>query len=67
MKTKEMVRQRIDNGNYPHYQTKRGRLLWVDDSHYDNYSSVTNTKILRDVFGKFWGYSDNLNIEKLQD
>jgi len=48
----------------PHYITKRGKFLWIDDEHYDDYSSAANCKILIGSNGKFWGYSDNPNIRK---
>ncbi len=48
----------------PHYITNRGKLLWIDTSHWDAYSSATNCKILIGADGRFWGYSDNPKIKK---
>jgi len=56
---------KIDPNEYtPHYITKKGKFLWIDDEHYDNYSSASNCKILIGSDGRFWGYSDNPNIRK---
>ena len=54
------------NESNPHYITKRGKLLWIDNSHYDSYSSAANCKILMGANGKFWGYSDSEKIEKVE-
>ena len=65
MKYHEKVKTRIDCGNYPQYETQKGKLLWVDDSIYDSYCSSAHCKILVDANGKFWGYSDNPKIKEI--
>ncbi|MDD5006574.1 MAG: hypothetical protein PHS33_08775 [Candidatus Omnitrophica bacterium] len=66
MKKERMVKQRIDNGYFPSYQTKKGKkLLWIDNNQYDDYSSATHSHILIDAFNRFWGYSDSPKIEKI--
>jgi len=65
MKIREMVQKRIEEGNEPRYLTKRGKLLWVDTEHHDDYSGTANCKILIDASGKFWGYSDSKNIQNI--
>ncbi|MBA7524639.1 hypothetical protein ES705_16780 [subsurface metagenome] len=52
------------NETTPHYITKRGKLLWIDNRHYNAYSSAANCKILVGADGRFWGYSDNPNLRK---
>ncbi len=47
----------------PNYITKRGKLLWIDYGHYDDYSSAANCKILIGDDRKFWGYSDNPSVK----
>lgn len=64
-KTEEAIQKKFAQGMFPDYETKRGRLLWIDGSHYDSYSNITHSKILRDVFGKFWGYSDDSRAKKI--
>ncbi len=51
----------------PNYITKRGKLLWIDNSKYDNYSSAANCKILIGANGRFWGYSDSEKIIKFEE
>ena len=63
MKMKEAIQKRVDEGMNPEYVTNRGKLLWVDREHYDNYASSAGCKLLIDAKGKFWGYSDDPNIE----
>jgi len=60
-----MKRNLIDEGNIPEYKTKNGKLLFADESKYDDYSSVANVKILCDIEGRFWGYSDSEKIEEV--
>ena len=45
--------------------TKRGKLLFIDDSHFDDYSSTAHVHILIGVDGKFWGYSDANGLKKI--
>lgn len=54
------------NFDTPNYITKRGKLLWIDGSHYDKYSSAANCKILIGADGRFWGYSDSEKIERFR-
>ena len=54
------------NIDYPSYISKRGKLLWIDGKHYDDYSSAANCKILIGNNGRFWGYSDNPKIERFK-
>jgi hypothetical protein len=64
MKISHKTAYRIDCGDYPRYETKRGKLLWVSEL-YDHYSSANHCRILEDANGRFWGYSDNPNIVKI--
>lgn len=57
-----MVKQKIDCGNMPIYCTKRGKLLWIDEEHYNSYSSAMSSKILIGADDKFWGYNDNPKV-----
>ena len=66
MKIAEAIKKRIAEGNDPHYNTKRGKLLWVDTEHYDDYSSINHCKILVDANGKFWGYSNDPRVTKIK-
>jgi len=62
-----MRKMKIDpNIDSPHYITKRGKLLWIDNEHYDDYSSAANCKILIGADGKFWGYSDSPKIKRFK-
>lgn len=54
------------NIEMPNYITKRGKLLWVNSSKYNAYSSAVNCKILRDQNGRFWGYSDNESLKEFK-
>ena len=66
MRIQEATNQRINEyRDIPRYRTKRGRLLWIAGDRYDDYSSAANCKILVDVYGKFWGYSDSSQIERI--
>ena len=62
MRISEIIKQKIDCGDMPTYRTKRGKLLWIDEEHYNSYSSAMGCKILIGADDKFWGYSDNPNI-----
>ena len=62
--TQKMKKNLIAQGHTPAYITKRGKLLFIDNSRYDKYSSVTGAKILVGVDGRFWGYSDDEKISR---
>ena len=47
------------NVTSPQYTAIGGKSLWIDEAHYDDYSSAANCKVLVDINGKFWGYSDD--------
>jgi len=47
------------NITQPDYTTIKGKSLWIDTEHYDDYSSACNCKMLIGADGKFWGYSDD--------
>jgi len=51
------------NVETPNYITKRGKLLWIDQEHYDDYASAEGCKLLIDAKGKFWGYSDSPKVK----
>jgi len=51
MKISEAEQKRIDEGMNPEYITNRGKLLWVDQEHYDNYASAESCKRLIDATG----------------
>lgn len=57
----QCTKEKLDMGRQPEYISRLGKPLWVDESHYDSYSQVTGSKILRGADGRFWGYSDNPN------
>jgi len=63
MKINEAEQKRINEGMNPEYITNRGKLLWADQEHYDDYASIEGCKRLIDAKGKFWGYSDNPKVE----
>jgi hypothetical protein len=65
MKNRDYTKKRIDEGQEPRYQTKRGKLLWIDTEHYDDYSSANHCHILTDAKNNFWGYSDSDQIEAI--
>jgi len=59
------MRNLIEEGRLPDFYTKRGKLLFIDKTHYDAYSSASGAKILIDVRGRFWGYSDDPRLKEV--
>ena len=66
-KNRRFNKKRINKGLPPDYRTNKGRSLWIDKEHHDNYSIKRKCFILVDERGFFWGYSDNLKIRALNN
>lgn len=66
-KNRRFNKKRINKGLPPDYTTNKGRSLWIDNEHRDNYSIKRKCFILVDERGFFWGYSDNLKIKALNN
>ena len=60
-------KRRIDKGIPPDYITNKGRSLWIDNEHHDNYSIKRKCFVLVDERGFFWGYSDDSKTKALKN
>lgn len=54
------LKRKLDE-RQPEYISRRGKPLWIDEDHYDNYTRSTGAKILRGADGRFWGYTNSEN------
>ena len=64
MTNKRISRENLSGDISPDYVTERGKWLWVDKEHYDDYSNAANCKILVDSNERFYCYSDSEKVNK---
>lgn len=62
MKIQEKSIQRIHQGDYPLFISRRGKLLWRSNK----YDAGSHCDFLEGADGRFWGYSNDPKITKIE-